>query len=105
MSYPTLMDYLFAAAGTLVALAGAVFVAWGTTSRWRILGALCGFAGAVAGYFIGLFLWFVPLKTTRIDDLTLTLTYFLLCSITGLLGGLAFNFIFNGSSQPPRGTQ
>jgi hypothetical protein len=105
MSYPGILEYAFAIAGVVFALPGAIFVAWGTTSRWRILGALSGFAGAVAGFFIGLFIWFVPLQTTRIDPLTLTLVFFLLCSITGLVGGLAFNFFFNGSQQPPRGTQ
>lgn len=98
--------YIWGAIGALIGAPGALYTAYMTTPRWKVLGMLSGLIGVVVGYFLVFYLWGTVLGTTKtLDNLTLFFVCLLFCSVTGVIAALLFNFLFNGSNQPSRNSQ
>ena len=98
--------YIWGAIGAIIGAPGALYVAYMTTPRWKALGVLSGLIGVVVGYFLVYYLWATVLNTSKaLDNLTLFVVCLLFCSVTGVIGALLFNFLFNGSTPQSRNSQ
>ena len=106
MPHIDISSIIWASIGAVVALPAALYVAWMATARWKLLGLLSGFLGVVFGLVAAFFLWINVLATTPLlDGPTFMLTTLLLCSVTGLIGVLLFNFLFGTTNSQSRSTQ
>jgi hypothetical protein len=98
--------YIWGAIGAIIGAPIALYTAYMTTSRWKFLGMLSGLSGVVIGYLLVFFFWGTVLNTTKtLDNLTVFAVCLLFCPVTGVIGALLFNFLFNGSPPQSRNSQ
>lgn len=97
-------DLLWCALGTLFAIPGVLLIATGTVQRMKFGAALGALVGAIAGYFITLFVWGVPLDSVHLEGAVLFSATIFISSVTGVMGALLVNFLFAGS-PPARSSQ
>lgn len=97
-------NLLWCAIGTLLAIPVAIATALSAVQRLKVGAALGALIGAIAGYFITLFVWGVPLASIHLEGAVLLAATFFISAVTGIIGALLVNFLFAGS-PPVRSSQ
>lgn len=99
------INFVWAAVGAVLALPGAMFIAWATIPRQRLASVTAAFIGGVLGYFVTIFVWQVPLNHTHLEGAVMLASTFFIASVTALIAALLVNSLLTGSSKPTRSTQ
>ncbi len=105
MAVTDTIDYIWCALGAVLALPGAMFIAYSVAPRLRFASTIGAFVGGLLGFPVTLFVWGSALGSVHLEGAVVGVCTFFIASVTGLIGALLVNTLIGGGNQRPRSTQ